>query len=135
MELKLALAKKLHVDPATFNRTSMELKLWIIGIASIRHCETFNRTSMELKHVKIAVATLVKITFNRTSMELKRGNPQSDTLKPSYYTFNRTSMELKRRTRLILTIGFAAAIGTFNRTSMELKRAPVRNIARFWYGF
>ena len=57
---------------ATFNRTSVELKL----SPNWQYTETlssFNRTSVELKLISPSCAKIALKAFNRTSVELKLG--------------------------------------------------------------
>ena len=56
-----------------FNRTSMELKLYLVD-DHVFQAVTFNRTSMELKQPCWGYYFRKLKTFNRTSMELKRSH-------------------------------------------------------------
>ena len=55
----------------TFNRTSLELKPFVIPLCFLDSCLSFNRTSLELKHFSGWLPSLTSFPFNRTSLELK----------------------------------------------------------------
>ena len=61
---------RVNVAHYSFNRTSMELKLFVTNFLSIMNF-SFNRTSMELKLPSTEWKHHLPGPFNRTSMELK----------------------------------------------------------------
>ena len=58
---------------------------------------SFNRTSLELKLTHLVASRQSRLAFNRTSLELKLS--RQDGYQDSAVTFNRTSLELKRVTQ------------------------------------
>ena len=59
---------------ASFNRTIVELKLFICPLGSVKRF-TFNRTIVELKQVVVLVIDVRCCAFNRTIVELKPKKP------------------------------------------------------------
>ena len=147
MELKpISSRSTMQPNCPTFNRTTMELKLFDLRRA-IQLSLAFNRTTMELKRSFAWCCFAWFFAFNRTTMELKLYILSAIT--GQWYPFNRTTMELK------LTMGYFRRIlqmllieplwnwnneektsgnsspSTFNRTTMELKRDNHLGLVRF----
>ena len=105
----------LHINHATFNRTSVELKHNVQQNGVVAFL-TFNRTSVELKHRRSCYRSCqIPDPFNRTIVELKHG--LAVLFRHKCRPFNRTSVELKLAYAKITS----QQKPTFNRTIVELK--------------